>query len=370
MQSIHQLKKNKITHYIIWALRILISVLFIISAISKCLSPEGKDVIVHFERQLVDLKICDWCIAPYLARFIIALEAAIGIAILIPHFLKSVTIPGTILLLLAFIIHLFMVINTYGNKGNCGCFGEWIKMTPLEAVLKNVLTIFILIAIYLFVDQNPKGQNKLYFHIIAFLAFSLLMFSYFTITPCTKSNAVAAPAIQDTIVVEDSAVPVAVVKKDSVIREKKKDTVKEEKQPLKKVSKFTNYNLFSGNKIDLNKGKKILCFFDPDCDHCMASAKQLFALQKAGKIGEILIYFLAGNDDKIPNFFEKSQGKAKYMILDGSTFFPLMNDPPVFRNTPGVAYLWNGNVMGFWEGTSTNEFSSGKLMEVYTKPAK
>jgi hypothetical protein len=71
----------------------------------------------------------------YLARFIIALEIAIAIAILQPHFIKRIIIPSIILLLIAFCLHLAIQMYQYGAmNGNCGCFGQLIPMTPLEAI--------------------------------------------------------------------------------------------------------------------------------------------------------------------------------------------------------------------------------------------
>jgi len=76
-----------------WTLRIVIFALFIVSAVAKMYP------IWAFEKQLVDLGIASWCSAPYLARLLLGVELAIGIAILQPHFLKRIVIPSTILLL-------------------------------------------------------------------------------------------------------------------------------------------------------------------------------------------------------------------------------------------------------------------------------
>ena len=67
---------------------------------------------------------------------------AIAIGILQNHFIKSFVIPITILLLTAFCIHLGIQMVEHGAmNGNCGCFGQLIPMTPLEAAIKNIITI-------------------------------------------------------------------------------------------------------------------------------------------------------------------------------------------------------------------------------------
>ncbi|MFM8917644.1 MAG: MauE/DoxX family redox-associated membrane protein, partial [Bacteroidota bacterium] len=84
---------------IIWALRFLVAALFVFSAIAKMFP------LWAFEKQLVDLGLMSWCNAHYFARLLIALELALGVAIIQPHFLKRIVLPSTILLLVLFCIH-------------------------------------------------------------------------------------------------------------------------------------------------------------------------------------------------------------------------------------------------------------------------
>jgi hypothetical protein len=74
---------NSIQKYLPWTFRILVSALFLLSAVAKSYP------IWAFEKQIVDLGIVDWCSAPYFSRLIIALELAVSVAILQKHFLKS-----------------------------------------------------------------------------------------------------------------------------------------------------------------------------------------------------------------------------------------------------------------------------------------
>ena len=206
--------------------RIIISALFLLSAVAK-LFP-----IWAFEKQLVDLGIVDWCSAPYLARLIIALEVAIAIGILQNHFIKSFVIPVTILLLAAFCIHLGIQMVEHGAmNGNCGCFGQLIPMTPLEATIKNIITIGLLIYLYKNVSEKEKGQNK--FIVILFIYFfsAFLMFFSFPFCPCAKEDKVStSPPVT---LIPDSANAVsdtfvnAIENTDTVKNEiKKNDTAK------------------------------------------------------------------------------------------------------------------------------------------------
>ena len=127
---------------LVWLLRILVFALFVLSAVAKMFP------IWAFEKQLVDLGLMSWCMAPYFSRALIALELAIGILIIQPHFLKKIVIPVTIGLLVVFCAHLTLEMVKHGAmNGNCGCFGEWIPMTPLQSIIKNGVLIALILLI-------------------------------------------------------------------------------------------------------------------------------------------------------------------------------------------------------------------------------
>jgi hypothetical protein len=114
------MSKNNIA----WGIRIVISFLFLLSAVAK-LYPSPYFAISTFEvKQLYTLGFSA-DIAPFFSRTLIGIELALGFLLLQKNWLKNFIIPITILLLVVFIGHLTYV--TYlsgGNSGNCGCFGE------------------------------------------------------------------------------------------------------------------------------------------------------------------------------------------------------------------------------------------------------
>ena len=137
---------------LILALRIATTVLFVFSAVAKLYPIEA------FEKQLVDLGFASWTSAPYLSRAIIGFEAFLGFAFLQKNYLRSFFIPATAALLAVFCIHLAYTIYTTGNSGNCGCFGQLIKMTPLEALIKNIVTLGLLGYLYT-LTKNYERKN-------------------------------------------------------------------------------------------------------------------------------------------------------------------------------------------------------------------
>ena len=354
---------SQIKTYLPWTARAVVSFLFLLSAVSKMFP------IWMFEKQLVDLGITDWCTAPYFSRALIALELAIGFAILQRHWLKRFVIPVTILLLIAFCTHLTIEMIKHGPmNGNCGCFGQLIPMTPLEAFLKNLATIGLLVYIFKNVDEHPAGKNRFIIPLFMYSSSVALMFASFPFCPCAKD----AEVVESTQAVEELVV-------DSLAMSSTSDTLQNvifadtsnspveipEPEPAAVKSRFAEFSNIGGKKTNIDKGKKILCFFAPGCDHCQQAAKDLRALQKEMKMPEIFILFMDEEPEKIPTFLSESGLKVPHQILDIPKFWMSIGSG---ASTPGVYYLWNGNIMSSFEGIEANQFTASALKEAIQKP--
>jgi thiol-disulfide isomerase/thioredoxin/uncharacterized membrane protein YphA (DoxX/SURF4 family) len=382
-----------------WILRIIVFILFMLSGIAK-LYP----AIWPFEKQLVDLGISNWCLAPYLARAIIGLELAIGLGILFNHGLKKIIIPLTIFLLVAFCFHLGYQMYIYGpNNGNCGCFGQLIPMTPLEAFIKNIITIVLLIILYKKVSISDQENNSFKWPIIIFLAAELFMFAGFPFAPCkplkqtpVSSNMVSEVTqqiIDSNITAVTSALPLIdseakivaqslnsngtalkdtgnkmKVNNDNSLTTKSTKTsqnlahsnVIKEVGPAVVVSKFAAYDHFNGKAIGVDKGKKIICMFAPGCDHCQATAKTICGMR--GKdFPEVAIIFMDEEVEKIPEFFKVAGCTFPYQVVDVPTFWTLLGQ----GTTPGVFCLHNGNITKMWEGIDKNKFEAAGLKDAF-----
>lgn len=319
-----------------------------------------------FEKQIVDLGISSWCIAPYIARFIIALEISIGIAILQPHYIKKIVIPATILLLLAFCIHLSLEMYQHGAMtGNCGCFGQLIPMTPLEAFIKNIVTIGLLIYLYKNVKSKEKGHNKLIYLVLIYLASALVMFVFFPFCPCKDSETVKqtidiSDTVTQAVILPDSTVsdiPLATNKDVSINSTKPTKEVtpipQVEKGPKKTKSIYGKYTSFGNETVDLDEGKKIICFFAAGCDHCQTAAKEINLLSKKIDLPPVYVFFMNEEVELIPAFFKEANCNFPYKILEVPVFWELLG---MNADTPGVILLWNGNVIRFYEGLDNNKF--------------
>ncbi len=151
----------------------------------------------------------------------------------------------------------------------------------------------------------------------------------------------------------------------------KKSTVKKPTEtsvptsgPKQSSSRFGKYHNFSGQKVYLDEGKKVVCFFAPGCEHCIATAKEIDSISDIAYLPPIYIFFINEEVDKIPDFFKESNSNFPYTIVDIPVFWDLIG---MSADTPGVAVLWNGNIIKFFEGSETNTFNTTEFRTVCEK---
>ena len=292
--------------------RLLISALFLLSAIAKLYPTPLYGITKVFEEgQLIPMGFSE-DFAPFLSRLIIAFEFFIAFAILQTHYIKKLIIPSTILLLIIFNVDLALDIFV-GNDENCGCFGQLIPMTPTEALIKNIFTILLLIFIYR--NMNDKKESSFLLLINAYLIISVLMFSLLPIATNSSS---------------------------------------------KQISSYSSY---VDEAFNINEGKKILCFFDAGCEHCMDAAKSLTEIaSNSTEFPDVHIIFSDTEEGKIPDFLKYSGKEYSYQIME---FYNPDDDINSYLEVlgfeyenPVIIYYNNGNQMRFYDGTGSNEYNA------------
>jgi len=299
--------------------RILISALFLLSAVAKLYPTPLYGITKVFEEgQLIPMGFSS-DFAPFLSRLIIGFEFFIAFAILQSHYIKKLVIPSTILLLSVFCVDL--AIDIFGGVDeNCGCFGQLIPMTPVEAFIKNIFTILLLLFIYRNVTDKEKSSFLLLLN--GYLIISVLMFSLLPIAT-NSSN--------------------------------------------KQVSSFSEY---VDSDFEINNGKKVLCFFDAGCDHCMDAAKSLTEIALNNQnFADVHIIFSDTEEDKIPEFLNYAGSDFSYQVME---FYNPDDDINSYLEVlgfeyenPVVIYYNNGNQMRFYDGTGSNEYNSDDFKNLF-----
>lgn len=356
-----------------WGLRILLSFLFLISAVAK-LWPSPFFALTTFEvKQLVPMGFSEVS-AAYFSRTLIGCEFALGFALLQPHFLKRLVIPVSFLMLLIFVIELAYEISTSGNSGNCGCFGTLLPMTPLEAIIKNIVAMGILGYLYKTTTDNPLKKNFSFLLSIT-LASVLAVFMLGPIRPSKTSGSTTSGIVE---VVEEPVVNTHNSTDQTTTSDAKTGTTDPTKlvngkdpkigatEPVVQVDEPAQKK--SGYKSlypDIDNGKKILCFFAPGCEHCKETAKALTEMKsQIANFPEIRIAFMDEEAELIPAFFEFAGAKYTHSILDIATFWKTVGN----RDTPGVFYIWNGNIVKVYDGIDANAFKAKEFKALVQKP--
>jgi len=312
----------------IWLIRIVVSLLFLVSAYAKVYhEPSAYFSITTFEaKQLVPLGFSSE-ISSYLSRILIALEFSIGILILLPFYLKRIVVPLTVFVLAAFSIHLALQIYLTGNSGNCGCFGTLLPMTPLEAILKNIFAIGLLVILNKLIPNDRSKKIEIFY---GFLVYLLFVIGIMVLIPIKSSDNVSIEFNQT---------------------QDLQDSINE--GPLQMKSEFSQTLPFADN------GRVILCFFAPGCDHCRAAVRSIDSLSKlVENFPKVEIIFMEEEVEKIPEFFEYAGSEYHYIVLDISTFYDVLNWE---RDTPGIFYMWNGNILKEFNGTNEKSYNSEEL---------
>jgi hypothetical protein len=352
--------KNNIT----WIIRSIIAFLFLLSAVAK-LYPSAYFAISTFEvKQLYPMGFSEE-FAPYFSRVLIGIEFALGFLILQKHYLRKLVIPATLLLLAIFTTHLSIesIING-GNSGNCGCFGSLLPMTPIEAIIKNVVAMILLGYLFFILPKRIENKDNFWFLFSVTLACILSLFMLAPIQPIavnTTGVETESPTIIDSTLLKTDIAPVTT----SIDTTKKVETTTTKTEPIleepkRKKSGYASYF------PSIDNGRKTLCFFVPGCDHCRDAAKELTEMQKRIKnFPEVSIIFMNEEIDLIPEFFKYAGKTYPYKIIEVIPFWKELGSG---KDTPGIKYLWNGNEFHYFYGINEKKFIAKDFESLIQKP--
>ena len=106
-------------------------------------------------------------------------------------------------------------------------------------------------------------------------------------------------------------------------------------------------------KTEKERGKKLTTIHS----EAMNAASFLYAMQKKGNFPEVYIYFMDEETELIPEFFKETQCNYPFQVLNIPKFWELLGN----GSTPGVFYLWNGNIIKSFEGIDKNKFDGDAL---------
>lgn len=295
------MNKSILKKAIATTLSIMLGIVFIYSGYTK-LYP----VIETFEFTFVDLNIANWYTAPVIARLLIGLEFFTGTLLISCFALRKITLPLAIFILVLFCFYLVALLVTMGNNSNCGCFGEHLRMTPLQALLKNLVMLGACMFVYLW---NPGWTNKQ----TLFLAL---------------------------IIIPSFAIPFVVNPVDYSYTSN--NLSEEVNYPLGIDQLYTQSD--SGRverpSIDLREGKHVVAFLSLTCSHCRIAAKKIRLIKKENV--NLPVYFVLNGDKSDYQTFlhDTHAGNVPSSFCNGKTFIKLAG-----AVLPRIYYIDDGIVV-------------------------
>jgi hypothetical protein len=253
--------------------------LFLYSAYTKLFPIQA------FEYTMVQYLHLPLVVASIAARFFIGLEFALGGLIVLHLYGKNKwPLKAAFLLIIAFSVYLAWLWAVAGNDMNCGCFGDYIWMSPSTSLIKNGI---LLLCLWLLIHYH-KG------------------FTY-------KWARISAPLLLiGTIVTLYICLPMF--------------------RPYKMDMKAIYADTTLAPAIDLHQGKHIIVFLSPSCGHCRKAAKKMEGMYLKNPV--IPFYFIIGGtitdltpfwqDTKAENIPHTRLAKDPFLKYTGGMFPQIM----------------------------------------------
>jgi len=142
--------QTTIKHWIGRLALVAIGLVLLAAGALKALDPEG------FASQVEGYKIVPASVSMAVAYVIVTIEVALGAALVLDY-KRRWAVTAAVVLLTGFLGLMAYTWATGGNVSECGCFGRFVKRTPLETVLEDLGFIVLTLAGLLARRREPDG---------------------------------------------------------------------------------------------------------------------------------------------------------------------------------------------------------------------
>lgn len=260
--------------------RIMTGSIFIIAAFLKLFS------IDEFEIYIYSFNILSFVATTFVSRLLVAGELILGLFLILK---RHYNLTRHVTLATLFIFTLFLVYTAlFRNDDNCHCFGEFVKLNPLESILKNILIFGLMLAGK---EQTTEGDDCTLSHnkrqcpwISSLIIGCILLIIFIVSPPDTIYNKIysSEKEISSTELYESL---------DDVVR-----------------INFENYSIsFDSTASFKTEGKQMIAIASSGCRYCKLGLKRLAMMMERGEndIKDIDI-FIWGSPDGIMDFRDET----------------------------------------------------------------
>ena len=277
------------------ALKVLLGLVFIVSAILKVVDMDKFEIYVY-SYHFFSLNF-----SFIAARLAIIIELVLGIG-LVSHCLHKLMWWGSVAMLLGYTLLLIYALYL-GRTDSCHCFGDFLQLAPKQSLIKNVVLLLLFLPIYRM--ESWKTPFRWLILILAIVASSIGVF-------------LASPPDNLTFN-SDPEQNLQVELFDAMLDEAPLDT------------------------LNLREGKQVVCFFSTACEYCQMAARKLSLMQQFyGFPEENITYLFVGNEEGVAKFYEQSESAQYCDVLypDAARLLKVVNG-----NLPIIVFLEDGKVV-------------------------
>lgn len=287
--------------------RIIIGLVFVLSALLKYLSIEAVDLFFF------DHKLFPWVFTTLASRILIAGEAVIGLMLIIGIFPKLSKIL-TFVSLISFTVYLlFKPLFFDVTNENCYCFGDIIQLTDTQTIIKNIILLILALTLSWAKWWKPKYSKYILISLVV-----LSLGTAFTIKP-------------------PDFIQAKIYKHTAKIRPEVFETVKQ---------------LDNVKALNIDKGKKVVCLYSTGCKYCKRAAKKIDVIIERHNLDkENFIELFGGKEKPLTEFYKASGTKPL-----NYTFIPvILFIRTTYGHMPVIILLDNGKVVQMYKITTIDE---------------
>ena len=299
------------------SLRCLLGTLFLVAAVLKLLTIES------FELYIYSFKIFGFGLTAVLSRMLIAAEILMGLGLILKIRYKEVW-RLTMLALTGFTIFIVYVL-IFRNDSNCHCFGDLIRLNPAESLVKNVVSMILLLLVRNENDHIYKPQIKKWL-------FGLSI-----------STAVILPFV----LIPTDSIYNMIFSKDNTINALEFENLKNDRKDLQLLRLETENDSTVLTRdtlavLDLSDDRYIVSFISAGCEFCRLGASKLSIIFENNNIDkQYLKFFVWGYDADIVEFMQTTNTfDCEYWFIH-----PKKSINITYGKFPTYIWLNNGNII-------------------------
>ncbi|MDD4528753.1 MAG: hypothetical protein PHX48_02630 [Bacteroidales bacterium] len=287
--------------------RIVIGLVFILSAVLKYLSIEAVDLFFF------DHKLLPWVVTTLASRFLIAFEALVGLMLVIGIYPKTTKFL-TLTSLIGFTVYLFLKPLLFDvTQENCYCFGDIVQFSDTQTIIKNILLLLMALTLSWAKGWRPKFSKYILIGLVV-----ITLGVCFTIKP-------------------PDFIQAKIYKHSVDIRPEVFELVKE---------------LDNVKALNVSQGRKIVGWYSTGCKYCKRAAKRIdIIIDRHNLDKEDFIEIFGGKEKPLTEFYQESGTKPL-----NNTFIPII---PFLNTTHGlmpvIFLLENGKVVKLYKLTTIDE---------------